>query len=104
MEGNRREVANLYQRRNRNRRFCLFPGYNWCGPGCSGPGAPINAVDAACMAHDKCYSRGINPCECDHEFIRNLHPLINPYTQEGRHARILYNYMKLQTVFTCFKN
>jgi RHS repeat-associated protein len=29
-------------------------GTHWCGPG--GGGEPINAVDAACMAHDLCYN------------------------------------------------
>ncbi|MDO4909658.1 MAG: phospholipase A2 family protein [Corynebacterium sp.] len=28
---------------------------NWCGPGFSGPGAPIDAIDEACMRHDLCY-------------------------------------------------
>ena len=43
------------QRRKGRFRFCVFPGYNWCGPGCNGPGAPINELDAACKAHDICY-------------------------------------------------
>ncbi|WP_318837478.1 phospholipase [Psychrobacillus glaciei] len=94
-------MVDLSRRRNRRIRFCVFPGYKWCGPGCSGPGAPINEVDAVCKAHDECYSRGRNPCECDREFLRQLHPKINPYTQEGRHARKLYNYMNLQASFTC---
>jgi hypothetical protein len=82
-------------------RFCVFPGYKYCGPGCTGPGAPINAVDAACMAHDACY-RLLGPCcRCDQEFMYHLRRLINPYTPEGRHARILYNYMKVQSFFTC---
>lgn len=81
--------------------FCFPPGYNWCGPGCSGPGAPINAVDAACAAHDACY-RLVGPsCRCDQEFLNRLRPLINPYTQQGRDARILYNYMKIQSLFSC---
>ncbi|MDO4910208.1 MAG: phospholipase A2 family protein [Corynebacterium sp.] len=28
----------------------------WCGPGYSGPGAPIDAIDEACMRHDLCYN------------------------------------------------
>jgi hypothetical protein len=91
----------LSQRRKRGLRFCVFPGYKWCGPGCSGPGAPINDVDATCKSHDECYSRGRNPCECDREFLRQLRPKINVYTQKGRHARTLYNYMRFQTKFTC---
>ena len=89
------------QRENGRFRFCILPGYNWCGPGCSGPGAPINDVDAACKAHDDCYRRCGNPCECDREFLNRLHPIINQNTQKGRHARLLYNYMKLQSFFTC---
>ncbi|MCK1997546.1 phospholipase [Psychrobacillus psychrodurans] len=91
----------MARRGNGKPRFCVFPGYNWCGPGCSGPGAPINDVDTACKAHDDCYRRGNNRCECDREFLRRLHPKINNNTQKGRHARTLYNYMKLQTTFTC---
>ena len=81
--------------------FCLFPGYRWCGPGCSGPGAPINAVDAACKAHDECFRKYGLSCECDREFLFRLSQLMNSYTQEGRNARVMYNYMKIQTSFTC---
>ncbi|SDI40432.1 coat protein VP1 [Alteribacillus persepolensis] len=82
--------------------FCVFPGYNWCGPGCSGPGAPVNAVDAACKEHDECYRRHGGPsCYCDDMFIRTLYQLQNPYTQEGRHARFLYQYMRMQMFFMC---
>ncbi|MGM8211168.1 phospholipase [Virgibacillus sp. W0430] len=83
--------------------FCLFPGYNWCGPGCRGPGAPINAVDAACKAHDFCYKKYGPSCTCDRAFLEQLRPLINSHTQQGRQAKIIYNYMKLQSFFTCSK-
>ncbi|WP_244988898.1 phospholipase [Robertmurraya siralis] len=82
-------------------RFCLFPRYNWCGPGCSGPGAPINAVDAACQQHDFCYQRTRDRCRCDHEFIERLKPLQNRYTEEGRHARILSHHMKIVRGVNC---
>ncbi|RWZ52168.1 phospholipase [Halobacillus fulvus] len=82
-------------------RFCLFPGYKYCGPGCSGPGVPLNAVDAACKEHDECYAYYGNYCECDLAFIEKLKHLQNPYTTEGRHARLMYNYMKFQRFFTC---
>ncbi|QSS98836.1 phospholipase [Pontibacillus sp. ALD_SL1] len=82
-------------------KICLFPGYKYCGPGCKGPGTPVNAVDAACKAHDECYERFGPSCECDQQFIKRLDALQNPYTQEGRHARAMYNYMKFQTLFTC---
>ncbi|ASK61922.1 phospholipase [Virgibacillus phasianinus] len=87
--------------RRRFPRFCIFPGYNWCGPGCSGPGAPINKVDAACKAHDECYRRTGAYCKCDREFIRRLQSCRNPHTREGRQANVIYNYMKAQSFFTC---
>ncbi|MFC7786278.1 MULTISPECIES: phospholipase [unclassified Rossellomorea] len=81
--------------------LCVFPGYKWCGPGCSGPGAPINSVDAACKAHDLCYEQYGPSCRCDRMFMRRLKNEINPETQKGRHAFLLYQYMKLQTRVTC---
>lgn len=93
MPGRRRSV--------RRPGFCVFPGYKYCGPGCSGPGEPVNAVDAACKAHDECYRYTKNYCYCDDAFIRRLGQLQNPRTREGRHARTMYNYMKFQRLFTC---
>jgi len=51
---------------NRQRKlgFC-YPGYKYCGPGCSGPGAPTNAVDACCKQHDECYARYGSTKHCD---------------------------------------
>lgn len=95
------EVSILPLRKNKGYGFCVLPGYNWCGPGCHGPGPPINDVDAACQAHDYCYGIGRHRCECDQEFLNYLRPQIDYYTQEGRHARLIYHYMKLQTMFTC---
>ncbi|SER09910.1 phospholipase [Piscibacillus halophilus] len=82
--------------------FCVFPGYRYCGPGCSGPGAPINRVDAACRAHDQCYRSNVPRARCDQEFMRRLQPLIHPHTREGRHARTIYNFMKLRSRFNRF--
>ena len=82
-------------------RLCLFPGYKYCGPGCSGPGEPLNAVDAACMRHDECYRYYGDYCACDLAFLQELEWLQNPYTIEGRHARMMYNYMKFQRLFSC---
>ncbi|MBA2176576.1 phospholipase [Halobacillus locisalis] len=82
-------------------RFCLFPGYKYCGPGCSGPGEPLNAVDAACKRHDECYRYYGDYCACDLAFLQELERLQNPYTIEGRHARKMYNYMRFQRLFTC---
>ncbi|WP_342577457.1 phospholipase [Psychrobacillus sp. FSL K6-2843] len=90
----------MRQRRKRKRSFCV-PGYNWCGPGCSGPGAPVNEVDATCMMHDFCYESGRSQCECDREFIERLRPLVNRHTESGRHARLMHNYMRFQSNFSC---
>ncbi|MGJ7923080.1 phospholipase [Neobacillus sp. LXY-4] len=85
----------------RNRGLCLFPGYRWCGPGCSGPGAPINDVDACCYRHDRCLRMGRSRCECDREFLHCLKPKVNYHTDKGRKAAIMYGYMKFQTLFSC---
>lgn len=87
----------------RRPRFCIFPGYNWCGPGCNGPGDPINEVDAACKEHDICYAQFGDRCLCDQELLRRLHPYLREDTPMGRHARVISNYIKLQTMFTCSK-
>ncbi|WP_338450374.1 phospholipase [Niallia oryzisoli] len=87
--------------RQRGPGFCVFPGYNWCGPGCNGPGAPINDLDALCREHDRCYKQNRNRCECDQEFLRRLNSKVNPHTKKGRQAQLIYNYMKFQTLFTC---
>jgi len=43
---------------------------NWCGPGQSGPGAPVDRVDQVCCRHDRCYSsRGYFDCKCDRDLI-----------------------------------
>ena len=83
--------------------FCMFPGYRWCGPGCSGPGDPINKVDQACKEHDECYSLHSNSsrCECDIDFMRKLDAYRNPHTEEGRRASAMYHYMRVQSFFRC---
>lgn len=91
----------MHRRKGRGFGFCVFPGYNWCGPGCNGPGEPINEVDAACKAHDKCYELYGDKCYCDEDFMRRLYPYIHEYSQRGKHARILYRYMRIQSQFTC---
>ncbi|WP_061810321.1 hypothetical protein [Rossellomorea vietnamensis] len=91
--------------RNNNRpKLCIFPEYKWCGPGCSGPGAPVNSVDAACKAHDLCYDRYGPTCECDRMFIKKLEGEIDPHTRKGRHAFLFYQYMQLQTKVKCQGN
>jgi hypothetical protein len=46
---------------------------NYCGPGHSGTGPPVDAVDQVCCRHDKCYcARGYLDCSCDRELIVNM--------------------------------
>ncbi|MDQ0219737.1 phospholipase [Peribacillus cavernae] len=80
---------------------CPFPGYRWCGPGCSGPGAPLNDVDACCQRHDRCLNRGISPCRCDFEFMNCVRSKMNNHTKKGRQAALMYRAMKVKTSFTC---
>jgi len=97
---NKKEMKNMNCRR-KPFSFCVFPGYRWCGPGCSGPGAPINDVDSCCYKHDLCLKRGNSPCYCDKKFMECLHSKRNPHTKKGRQANVMYNFMKLKTSFTC---
>lgn len=83
----------------RVRRGLCMPGYNWCGPGCSGPGAPTNDVDACCKMHDDCYKRfGASP-GCDQAFLNCLSRKRNPYTKKGRDANFFYNVIRLKNNF-----
>lgn len=48
----------------------LFHG-NWCGLGDFGRRRPVDALDAACRAHDLCYERqGRGACSCDRAFVQ----------------------------------
>ncbi|WP_102346380.1 phospholipase [Bacillus sp. Marseille-P3661] len=87
----------------RRRGLCIFPGYRWCGPGCSGPGAPINDVDGCCKIHDKCLRTRKSQCQCDQEFLECLRPKMSRHSDKGKKATIMYGYMKVQTLFTCKK-
>lgn len=77
--------------------FC-YPGYRYCGPGCSGPGAPTNEVDACCMYHDLCYLQygRANHKYCDELFQQCLYPYINPYSKMGRDARVFSRTINLK--------
>ncbi|SHH44780.1 phospholipase [Virgibacillus chiguensis] len=88
-------------RRQRKAAFCFPGGYRWCGPGCSGPGEPINDVDAICKEHDLCYRRTGDRCKCDQAFLKQMQLKIDPTTVKGRHARTMYHYMRYQSLFTC---
>ncbi|MDO4911528.1 MAG: hypothetical protein Q3972_07270 [Corynebacterium sp.] len=58
---------------------------NWCGPGISGPGAPIDQFDTTCMRHDACYMlRGLFDCYCDQLLIEEAslnRKYLSPQTQ-----------------------
>lgn len=56
-----------------NNRISLPLWGNWCGPGYSGPEAPTDTLDTACMHHDKCYgSQGYFNCACDQALIDEI--------------------------------
>lgn len=83
--------------------FREAPGYEgipcvygkWCGPGCSGPGAPIDDVDACCQAHDQCYGRrGYFSCSCDNELLNCIAPKRNILTPKGRAAWAVWTTFK----------
>ncbi|MGM9950871.1 MAG: Parvovirus coat protein VP1-like protein [Lysinibacillus sp.] len=78
--------------------FCI-PGYRYCGPGCSGPGAPTNAVDACCYMHDMCYLHHGDKMYCDQQFQRCLAPKINPYSKEGKDAAFFSRMIGLKQFF-----
>lgn len=54
-------------------RFTMAIHGRYCGPRHSGPGKPIDKLDAACKAHDECYAkRGRHRCSCDHALWKRL--------------------------------
>lgn len=54
----------------------LFHGH-WCGPGDENRASPVDALDAACRAHDLCYERmGRGACACDKAFLKATGRLI----------------------------
>ncbi len=81
--------------------FCLPGGYRYCGPGCSGPGAPINYVDSCCKMHDDCIARHGSNCRCDKQLIECVQRKTNERTQEGSTARLISGFMKLRTDLKC---
>ncbi|MBD8068166.1 Parvovirus coat protein VP1-like protein [Bacillus sp. PS06] len=88
----------LYRQRGQRSGLCVR-GYRWCGPGCSGPGTPTNAVDSCCKRHDECYRRFGPSAHCDQMFLNCLRPKINPSHKMGRDAALFYNIMKLRGLF-----
>ncbi|MBO1904811.1 hypothetical protein J4G37_07805 [Microvirga sp. 3-52] len=54
----------------------LFHG-NWCGAGDANRASPIDALDAACRAHDLCYERhGRSFCICDRAILKATAALV----------------------------
>ncbi|WP_456276294.1 Parvovirus coat protein VP1-like protein [Bacillus sp. AK128] len=76
-----------------------FPGYRYCGPGCSGPGAPVNRLDAICREHDLCYQRTGSRRICDDIFLNRIRPLTDQRSQMARDARVMYRLMNLNRSF-----
>ncbi|MCB8822617.1 phospholipase A2 family protein [Microvirga rosea] len=66
----------------------LFHGH-WCGLGDQNREAPVDALDAACRAHDLCYERlGRNACACDRAFLKSTAGLIkSPRTDESLRSK-----------------
>lgn len=74
---------------------CIYG--RWCGPGCSGPGAPVDSTDECCMNHDHCYEkRGYFACSCDRELLSCLAPKRNIWTKGGRAAWAVWSWFNVQ--------
>src|SRR6266852_688604 len=70
---------------------CLYG--NWCGPGCSGPDAPVDDVDECCRIHDGCYGdRGYFACSCDQELLGCVGPKMDAWTEKGLAAAAIWTY------------
>ncbi len=84
--------------RRRTKGFC-FPGYRYCGPGCSGPGAPVNEVDRCCQFHDACYYRYGNSKYCDDLFQQCLNQYKHAPTKMGKDARLFSKAVRIKNLF-----
>lgn len=61
----------------------VFHG-NWCGPGHSGPGEPIDLLDSRCKTHDLCYAKnGYFNKWCDRVLVAQLTVDINADRYSG---------------------
>jgi V8-like Glu-specific endopeptidase len=59
----------------------------WRGPGCSGPGAPVDDVDQCCQAHDHRYAnRGYFACSCNRKLLSYIAPKRDMNTPKGKAA------------------
>ncbi|ELU5588530.1 hypothetical protein SCB17_003049 [Clostridium perfringens] len=57
---------------------------NWCGPGHSGPGAPVDEIDACCKKHDYCYDSSTPKRACDIKLANCLAPIYPNTTYYGK--------------------
>jgi hypothetical protein len=77
----------------------FFPGYRYCGPGKSGPGAPINELDAICMRHDACYRKSESRKLCDVMFLQQIEPFVSQSTPMGRDAALMRLAIRVKLMF-----
>ncbi|UFU00599.1 Parvovirus coat protein VP1-like protein [Radiobacillus kanasensis] len=78
--------------------MACFGKYRYCGPNCTGPGAPINELDSICREHDLCY-RTYGHKYCDQNFLRRVGPLGKRRSRLGRDARLMYRAIQLKSKF-----
>jgi hypothetical protein len=81
--------------------FC-YPGYRYCGPGCTGPGAPTNPVDACCKFHDECYILNRDKRtrrNCDRLFHQCLYPYMYSNSKLGKDARFFSRAIDMKNFF-----
>ncbi|HAT4258432.1 TPA: hypothetical protein I9068_001766 [Clostridium perfringens] len=57
---------------------------NWCGPGHSGPAAPVDRIDKCCWLHDSCYGSNEPQKDCDERLIKCLQWEYNTTTSYGK--------------------
>ena len=84
--------------RRPRRGFC-YPNYRYCGPGCSGPGTPVNGVDRCCMLHDRCYAQNVGKKHCDDLFQQCLNQYKKSPTKMGRDANLFSRAIKMKNFF-----
>lgn len=79
--------------------FCLPGGYRYCGPGCSGPGKPINYVDSCCQKHDACINRYGHCYQCDQMLIDCVNRKKYASRHEGATARVIDAAMRFRMLW-----
>ncbi|NGY85295.1 phospholipase [Bacillus megaterium] len=67
---------------------------HWCGPGCSGPKAPVHPIDSCCKTHDGCYGkRGYFSCYCDRQLRACLYKWVQ---RQNKVAIMIYKWFLKQ--------